>query len=358
MATRISGLVWLVALASLVAGVVALVGARDAGTSTPAQQPLDDNEVGRLFDGPLPGVSERTSTPVATGNSAADERIRQVALGRGYLLRGEPLDPLGTYQGRGLQQRAIDDLVDLQAALAEDEGVTLTLTSAHRSATRQRQLFLEQLAASGFAVRGRVVTNAEIASGLADDVVNHAMRIAAPPGFSRHHTGLTIDVSSGGVGGFAFEQTAAYRWLTEDRYSNAFAYGWAPSYPPGASGQGPNPEPWEWVWIGRQSAACAVDRSCALGDLEFVSRGVTAGWAQTPDGLPVDALRLRTATGTQRLSTNSATRFDLIAATGSDAADTGFRASEGAPAEARWACVEARAEADGNWSRIGCRELG
>jgi len=53
-----------------------------------------------------------------------------VAVSRGYQRRGEPLDPMGRYQGRALQQRAIDDLVQLQAAMASDIGATLTLTSA------------------------------------------------------------------------------------------------------------------------------------------------------------------------------------------------------------------------------------
>lgn len=349
---------WLALLVALVAGVGAISLAPDrSGGVLPGQVPLDDDTVGRLFDEPLPGLSDRSATPTATGTSSADARIRQVALARGYRLRGEPLDPMGSYQGRLLQQRAIDDLVDLQAALLADEGVSLTITSAQRTATRQRQLFLSQINSSSFALRGRLVTNNEIGLGLADDVLNHAMALAAPPGFSRHHTGLVIDVSSQGLGLFAFATTRAYAWLSDDSYANAMAHGWVPSYPPGASGQGPNPEPWEWAWIGRDAAECALERSCADGSLDAAGDGRTRGWATTPTGQPAHALRLRTAEGTERLTVAPVTRFDVVAAVGADELAVGFSATERPATGDRWACVEARTRASGPWNRIGCLDL-
>ncbi len=350
-------LVWTL-LVALIAGGVVLAVNRDDEASTPAQaSTLTDDQVGRLPDGPMPGVGERGAVPTATGNRAADERIRDVATDRGYRLRGEPLDPMGAYQGRSLQQRAIDDLVAMQAAMSTEVGATLTLTSAYRSAVRQRQLFLEQLSLSAVTLRGRSVSNGEIAAGLVDDVLNHAMRIAAPPGFSRHHTGLTIDVSSGGVGGFAFAGTTAYAWLTENGYENAMSYGWVPSYPPGASGQGPNPEPWEWAWIGRDAAACARAGTCANGALDRVDRMGVVGWAGTPDGTPSVRHRLLTATGAQSFAATPQPRIDLEVVYGSGASSLGFGGDIGVDSDDRWACVEARSAAGEPWSRIGCLDL-
>lgn len=347
-----------VALTALIAGGGFVVRAAGGDGTAPAQAAtLTDNEVGRLPDGPMPGVGDRAAVPTTTGNRSADERIRDVAVSRGYRLRGEPLDPMGTYQGWALQQRAIDDLADMQTAMVADIGAGLTLTSAHRSAARQRVLFLSQLTTSAVTLRGRSVTNAEIGAGLADDVVNHAMRIAAPPGFSRHHTGLVIDVSSGGVGGFAFASTAAYEWLTADGYANAMAFGWVPSYPPGASGQGPNPEPWEWAWIGRDAAACARADTCAAGSLDLVDDGRVAGWAATPDDEVPFRYRLVTATDTMVFTPTPTSRIDLEVVFGGGADALGFTAALPVAGDASWACVEARSASGTPWSRVGCLDL-
>ncbi|MFV2039221.1 MAG: D-alanyl-D-alanine carboxypeptidase family protein [Acidimicrobiales bacterium] len=348
----------LFALIAIIVGGIVLVRSRpDTDQSITGQAPLRDHEVGRLFDQPLPGLSQRRSTPTATGNARADARIRDVAFARGYQLRVEALYPMGTYQGRRLQQRAIDDLVDLQAAMFEEVGVRLTLTSAHRSAVRQRGLFLAQINSSSLRLRGRLVTNNEIALGLADDVLNNAMLIAAPPGFSRHHTGLTIDVSSQGFASFNFANSTAYRWLTENRYSNAMAYGWVASYPPGAAAQGPNPEPWEWVWIGRDAAECAAARTCATGGVDAVSTGVI-GWAINADRAPIGRFRLLTANGTRALKLEAVSRYDVAVALGLTEAEVGFAGSQTLPASARWACVEAQTSAGGPWNPVGCMQAG
>ena len=347
-----------ITLTAMVAGAGFAVVAAQGTTTPPAQaSTLTDNQVGRLPDAPMPGVGNRAAVPTTTGNRAADERIRDVAFSRGYRLRGEPLDPMGTYQGRALQDRAIEDLEAMQSAMSADIGAALTLTSAHRSAARQRQLFRSQLAISAVTLRGRNVANAEIAAGVADDILNHAMRIAAPPGFSRHHTGLVIAVSSGGLGGFAFAETAAYDWLTEDDYANAMAYGWVPSYPPNASGQGPNPEPWEWAWIGRDAAACARARTCAVGSLDLADGAEVAGWAATPDDAIPFRYRLVTAEGSTTFTPAPTTRIDLEVVFGANAAGLGFTAAVPLPVDTRWACVEARSASGTPWSRVGCLDL-
>ena len=348
---------WVALIALIGAGGFAVRSAGDATTAPAQSLTLTDDEVGRLPDAPMPGVADRAAVPTTTGNRSADERIRDVAVSRGYRLRGEPLDPLGSYQGRALQPRAIDDLVAMQAAMAGEIGASLTLTSAHRSASRQRELFLSQLSVSAITLRGRSITNGEIAAGLADDVLNHAMRIAAPPGFSRHHTGLVIDVSSGGVGGFAFATTAAYAWLTEDGYANAMAYGWVPSYPPDASGQGPNPEPWEWAWIGRDAAACARASTCADGSLDLADGQVVTGWAKTPADAPPFRYRLVTADDATVFTPTPTSRVNLEIVFGSGAAALGFTADMSLPDGARWACVETRSQPGAPWSRAGCLDL-
>lgn len=352
---------WLGILLSVATASVLIAVARGGGQppneAIAEQGGLTDNVVGRLFDRPLPGVSDRAATPNATGNKAADRQIRDIALARGYQLRGEPIDPMASYQGRLLQQQAIDDLISLQTAMASEIGATLTVTSAHRSATHQRQLFLAQLSSSSLALRSRVVTNNEIALGLADDVLQSAMARAAPPGFSRHHTGLVIDVSSGGVGSFAFATTAAYTWLTENNYAKAMTHGWVPSYPPGASAQGPDPEPWELAWIGRGGAQCARETSCAIGALDNITTGRTVGWGASADGQRVAAVRLVTAGHVQTLNVEWTRRFDVAVAFGLRGGEFGFSSTSGVPTGQRWACIEARTRNGGPWNRVGCADL-
>ena len=352
--------VWLAALLVTVGGVGAVAVAHTS--DPPAHETvagqgtsLSPNQVARLFDQPQPGLSARHSIPNATGTRAADKRIAAVATSRGYRRHGDPLDPLGTYQGRRLQPRAIADLEALQAAMRADIGSSLTLTSAHRTPAHQRQLFRAQLTTSSVSLRGRIVTNNEIGLGLADDVLHHAMRRTAPPGFSRHHTGLTIDVAANGRGLFDFATTPAFDWLARDGYANAMAYGWIPSYPAGSTGLGPEPEPWEWAWVGRDLARCARAGSCVSGRLDALSPQAM-GWAHTSDGSPPARLRLLTSEGTRALDPVGVTRFDVAAALGVDA-DHGFTAPVDLPADVRWACVEARSAPGGPWNAVGCMEL-
>lgn len=106
----------------------------------------------------------------------------------------------------------------------------------------QRQLFLSRLRASG-------VSTAQIANGQADSQIVTVLSQAAIPGYSRHHTGYTVDfVCANGTQ--TFETTTCFKWLSADNYLNAKKYGWIPSYPDGANQQGPEPEPWEYVWVG------------------------------------------------------------------------------------------------------------
>jgi hypothetical protein len=89
-----------------------------------------------------------------------------------------------------------------------------------------------------------------------DAGIDRRLRTAAPPGYSKHHTGYAIDISEAGHTVFTFRQTSGYTWLANDNFANAKRHGWIPSYPDGALDQGPDPEPWELVWVGRTNIVC------------------------------------------------------------------------------------------------------
>ncbi|MGI9028233.1 MAG: M15 family metallopeptidase [Candidatus Saccharimonadales bacterium] len=183
------------------------------------------------------------NTPI-TGNDAADGRIRQVAVARGYQLRSAPVTSAFQDVGQGylLQQRAAQPWLDLVAE-AKKDGITIRLTAAYRSAEDQKQLFITHLQ--------RLAIPAEaIPSGAYDGQISQALRTTAIPGYSRHHTGYTIDISCENMPTSSFQFTSCFKWLSADNYKKAKTHGWIPSYPDGAGEQGPDPESWEYVWVG------------------------------------------------------------------------------------------------------------
>lgn len=110
----------------------------------------------------------------------------------------------------------------LKAAAAED-GVELFIVSAFRSVDRQAEI-----------VRGKLGAGMDLEAVFA---------LCAPPGYSEHHTGRAIDVSTPGSPALEveFDRTDAYAWLER----HAAAFGYRLSYPIG------NPfgfqyEPWHW----------------------------------------------------------------------------------------------------------------
>lgn len=75
--------------------------------------------------------------------------------------------------------------------------------------------------------------------------IEDILRVSAAPGYSEHHSGRAIDLTTPGFAALedAFEQSDAFAWLV----LNAARYGFALSYPRG------NPhriayEPWHWCW--------------------------------------------------------------------------------------------------------------
>lgn len=109
------------------------------------------------------------------------------------------------------------------AALAD--GVVIRIASAFRSIDRQAEILREKLA------RGATLTDILSAS--------------APPGYSEHHTGRAIDITTEGVVPFELEfaGTPAFRWLT----TNAGRFGFVLSFPEG-NPYGYQYEPWHWYY--------------------------------------------------------------------------------------------------------------
>ncbi|MEM7141821.1 MAG: D-alanyl-D-alanine carboxypeptidase family protein [Actinomycetota bacterium] len=259
--------------------IVAVLAVAPSAAIEPAPPLLTADEYLALFDdATLRGV-ERPADEVydlfidITGDEALDARIRDAAEARGYRRQPVASIDLVRVDGRELQAPAAEAWERLQAR-ARASGLSIVLTSAHRDLRDQRSLFRERLG-----------------SRSSDAAIEAVLRIAAPPGYSKHHSGYAIDVGQVGTDRAGFGNTAAYAWLSADDFAQARAHGFVPSYPEGGADMGPDPEPWEFVWVGTGRIACGLDAVfpsgfCDVGpgpradDIAWlVERGITVGCA-------------------------------------------------------------------------------
>ncbi len=108
---------------------------------------------------------------------------------------------------------------------AAETGIELQIVSAFRSVEYQLGILRRKLD------RGQTI--AEI------------LRVSAAPGYSEHHTGRALDITTPGFAALEeqFEHSAAFAWLS----TNAQAHGFRLSFPRG-NRHGIVYEPWHWCW--------------------------------------------------------------------------------------------------------------
>lgn len=127
--------------------------------------------------------------------------------------RDHLLIPAAAESWRNLKEAALDD------------GISLFIVSAFRSIDRQTEIVRQKLEA-----------------GMA---IEEILTACAPPGFSEHHTGRAIDLSTPGSRAVEveFDQTAAFAWLN----AHAAKFSFYLSYPVGNQ-FGYQYEPWHWCF--------------------------------------------------------------------------------------------------------------
>lgn len=198
-----------------------------------------------------PNTEEFSIMPAITGDNDADAHIRKLAEARGFQVTRIPVTALAKLN-EPLISGEKDDLLQAPAyeawqqikAAAKKDNIPLALMSAFRSPEFQRELFMQRLLAKG-------VTTQQVINGYADNAINANFNVTAVPGYSRHHTGYTVDFwCEDGSGNFG--SSSCFRWLEDNNYLHAKQAGWIPSYPEGADEQGPEPESWEYVWVGKE----------------------------------------------------------------------------------------------------------
>lgn len=108
---------------------------------------------------------------------------------------------------------------------AQADRVVISIVSAFRSVERQAE-----------------IVRAKLARGLSVDEI---LSVSAPPGYSEHHTGRAVDLTTDGVRPLEleFEGTAAFAWLSR----HAERFGFVLSYPR-QNRYGYLYEPWHWCF--------------------------------------------------------------------------------------------------------------
>lgn len=201
---------------------------------------------------PLPNTKALTISPSITGNADADKHIVTLAEARGYKLQSEVQGNLASIGNQQLQSEARQAYLNMAADAAKSK-FYITIVSGFRDVDTQRTLFLNRFKNASRNLIGREYSSQEIIDGKADQAIESVLKTSSIPGYSKHHTGMTLDVGKAGTDFTRFKYTNEFAWISANNYLNAKRFGFIPSYPEGAPNQGPDPEAWEFVYIGQSA---------------------------------------------------------------------------------------------------------
>jgi zinc D-Ala-D-Ala carboxypeptidase len=206
-----------------------------AQSSTPPSSPPPSPIASSAAPSPAPIAApvQASATPTATASSASDNPDQLL----GHLTYAEaPTDQLEaiTADGQFKMRRAAAEAYQKMAAAAVADGVNLSPISAFRSVADQNDLF--------FRVKEE-----------RNQGVSKRAEVSAPPGHSEHHTGYAIDLGDAAQPDTnlsqGFDQTSAFRWLSDHAAQYSFEMSFTRDNP-----QGVSYEPWHWRFVGDQNS--------------------------------------------------------------------------------------------------------
>jgi D-alanyl-D-alanine carboxypeptidase len=172
----------------------------------------------------LPDCPARVKAILAALGISLDE-----IAARSLVLHTEPADlEIAETDDNGRQHLLVPTAARAWRAMkasASGDGVVIRIASAFRTIDRQAE-----------------IVRAKLDKGLS---LQSILCVSAPPGYSEHHSGRAIDVTTDGVRPFEedFERTSAFRWLS----GNAGRFGFVLSFPPN-NRFGYAYEPWHWYF--------------------------------------------------------------------------------------------------------------
>lgn len=135
-----------------------------------------------------------------------------------------------SYANNRVTKETNDAFVEM-AKKAKEDNIKLIANSSYRSYERQEEVYKEFYYSKG---------------------ISYADKYAARAGYSEHQTGLSLDIfTSGSSTTSNFEESDAFRWLSE----NAYKYGFILRYPKGKEYlTGYNYESWHYRYVGKVDA--------------------------------------------------------------------------------------------------------
>ena len=175
-------------------------------------------------------ASPTTTPPTIAASPGADTMLGHFKYAEAPASELVAIVPDGSIK---LRKAAAEAYRSMEAAARRD-GVSLVPISGFRSLTDQDYLFFGKKAERG-------------------QIAKERAKVSAPPVYSEHHTGYTLDIGDGNVPAThlseSFEQTAAFQWLQR----NAPYYSFELSFPKGNE-QGVSYEPWHWRYVGDRNS--------------------------------------------------------------------------------------------------------
>jgi len=174
------------------------------------------NRAGESFDARVAQILAELGIPASYG---ADRHLPSFAEAQELVSVG--MDIYG--RDRQLTPFAASRWTELRAA-AHQDGIALLLVSAFRSLEYQRHIFERKIGAG--------------------ESLERILKVNTPPGYSEHHTGRAVDLTTPGCPPLTeeFETTAAFAWLVQ----HAHRFGFAMTYPR-ENRFGIAYEPWHWA---------------------------------------------------------------------------------------------------------------
>ena len=140
-----------------------------------------------------------------------------------------------SYANNRVTKETNDAFVEM-AKKAKEDNIKLIANSSYRTYERQEEVYKEFYYSKG---------------------ISYADKYAARAGYSEHQTGLSLDIfTSGSSTTSNFEESDAFRWLSE----NAYKYGFILRYPKGKEYlTGYNYESWHYRYLGKELAKKVYD---------------------------------------------------------------------------------------------------
>ena len=200
----------------------------------------------------LPSLTAPTSAVTVAQPLSQRTLMRRIGLDEQTYQRDRGLPRIAEpsqlyYAGRDRYQRPIwmtwvaGRAWQRMAAHALQHHITLEVVSSYRSYDYQLGLIMQKLARA--------------------QPLDAILRINAAPGFSEHHSGCALDLSTPGTDAVSehFEQTPAFQWLNQ----HAYRFGFSLSYPRN-NPHGLIYEPWHWCWRPPKSVAAPVSIAATM----------------------------------------------------------------------------------------------